>query len=141
MLVLLGCFSTKVRCVDWLGRLRAGWAFLVLWQRQNLGWGFAASGVHLAPGGRGCCPFWGGGFVVVDFLFVVATIVGVCGCSVFFCALLCVCSGDAVVLMEWGLVALLCLSSWGHVVVGWLFLVVPWGCLWFVIVVFSDHTH
>ena len=23
----------------------------------------------------------------------------------------------------------------------WLFLVVSWGCLWFVIVVFPDHTH
>ena len=26
-------------------------------------------------------------------------------------------------------------------VVEWLFLTVPWGCLWFVIVVFPDHTH
>ena len=23
----------------------------------------------------------------------------------------------------------------------WLFLAVPWGCLWFVFVVFPDHTH
>ena len=23
----------------------------------------------------------------------------------------------------------------------WLFLAVPWGCLWFMIVVFPDHTH
>ena len=23
----------------------------------------------------------------------------------------------------------------------WLFLAVPWGCLWFVIVVFPDHNH
>ena len=23
----------------------------------------------------------------------------------------------------------------------WLFLAVPWDCLWFVIVVFPDHTH
>ena len=27
------------------------------------------------------------------------------------------------------------------VVVEWLFLAVPWGCLRFVIVVFPDHTH
>ena len=27
------------------------------------------------------------------------------------------------------------------VIVGWLFLAVPWGCLRFVIVVFPDHTH
>ena len=39
------------------------------------------------------------------------------------------------------LVALLNLSSWCLVMVEWLFLAVPWGCLRFVIVVFSDHTH
>ena len=39
------------------------------------------------------------------------------------------------------LVALLDLSSWCLVMVGWLFLTVPWGCLLFVIVVFPDHTH
>ena len=39
------------------------------------------------------------------------------------------------------LVALLSLSSWCFVVVVWLFLAVPWVCLQFVIVVFSDHTH
>ena len=27
------------------------------------------------------------------------------------------------------------------VMVEWLFLAVSWGCLWFVIVVFPDHTH
>ena len=39
------------------------------------------------------------------------------------------------------LVALLDLSSWCLVMVGWLFLTLPWGCLLFVIVVFPDHTH
>ena len=39
------------------------------------------------------------------------------------------------------LVALLNLSSWCLVMVERLFLVVPWGCLRFVIVVFPDHTH
>ena len=39
------------------------------------------------------------------------------------------------------LVALLSLSSWCLVMVVWLFLAVPWVCLWFVIVIFSDHTH
>ena len=39
------------------------------------------------------------------------------------------------------LVALLSLSSWSIVMVVWLFLAVPWGCLRFVIVVFPDHTH
>ena len=39
------------------------------------------------------------------------------------------------------LVALLSLSSWCLVVVVWLFLAVPWVCLRFVIVAFSDHTH
>ena len=39
------------------------------------------------------------------------------------------------------LVSLLYLSSWCPVMVERLFLVVPWGCLWSVIVVFPDHTH
>ena len=39
------------------------------------------------------------------------------------------------------LVALLNLSSWCLVMVEWLILAVPWGCLRFVIVVFPDHTH
>ena len=37
------------------------------------------------------------------------------------------------------LVALLSLSSWCFVMVVWLFLAVPWVCLRFVIVVFSDN--
>ena len=36
---------------------------------------------------------------------------------------------------------LLNLSSWCLVMVDWLFLVVTWGCLQFVVVVFPDHTH
>ena len=39
------------------------------------------------------------------------------------------------------LVAVLNLSSWCLVKVEGLFLAVPRGCLWFVIVVFPDHTH
>ena len=39
------------------------------------------------------------------------------------------------------LVALLYLSSWCLVMVERLFLMVPRGCLQFVIVVFPDHTH
>ena len=39
------------------------------------------------------------------------------------------------------LVALLNLSPWCLMMVEWLFLAVPWGCLQFVIVVFPDHTH
>ena len=39
------------------------------------------------------------------------------------------------------LVALLNVSSWCLVVVGWLFLAMPWGCLRCVIVVYPDHTH
>ena len=82
------------------------------------------------------------GSVVVDFLFVVTPFVGVCNCFMFCCALLSVRSGVAVVLMgRRELVVLLNLSSWCLVVVWWLFLAVPWGCLWFVIVVFPDHTH
>ena len=51
-------------------------------------------------------------------------------------------SSIAIILMEkTELVALLNLSSWCLVMVEWLFLAVPWGCLRFVIVVFPDHTH
>ena len=48
----------------------------------------------------------------------------------------------AIILMgKRGLVALLNLYFWCLVTVEWLFLAVPWGCLQFVIVVFSNHTH
>ena len=58
------------------------------------------------------------------------------------CALFCVRSGVAVVLVgKRGLVALLDLSSWCLVMVERLILAVPWGCPRFVIVVFPDHTH
>ena len=60
----------------------------------------------------------------------------------FCCTLLFVHSSIAIILMgKRELVALLNLSSWCLVMVEWLFLVVPWGCLRFVIVVFPDHTH
>ena len=67
---------------------------------------------------------------------------GVCYCSMFCCTLLYVHSSIAIILMgKRELVALLYLSSWCLVMVEWLFLAVPWGCLPFVIVVFPDHTH
>ena len=60
----------------------------------------------------------------------------------FCCMLLYVHSSFAIILMgKRELVALLSLSSWCLVIVVWLFLVVPWVCLQFVIVVFPDHTH
>ena len=60
----------------------------------------------------------------------------------FCCMLLYVHSSIAVVLAgRGGLVALVGLSSWCLGVVGRLFLVVPRGCLRFVIVEFSVHTH
>ena len=90
----------------------------------------------------GCCPFLGGGSVVVDFLFIVTPIVGVCKCSMFCCTLLYVHSSVAIILMgKRQLIALLNLSSWCLVMVERLFLAVPRGCLQFVIVVFPDHTH
>ena len=59
----------------------------------------------------------------------------------FCCTLLYVNSSIVIILMgERELVALLNLSSWCLVMVEWLFLVVLWGCLQFVIVVFPDHT-
>ena len=59
-----------------------------------------------------------------------------------FCTLLYVHSSIAIILMgKRELVALLNLSSWCLVMVQRLLLAVPRGCLWFVIVVFPDHTH
>ena len=80
--------------------------------------------------------------MVVDFLFIVTPIVGVCNCSMFCCALLYVHSNIAIILIgKRVLVALLNLSSWCLVMVERLFPAVPWGCLRFVIMVFPDHTH
>ena len=85
-------------------------------------------------GGLGCCPFWGGGSVVVDFLFIVTPIVGVCNCSVFVVRYFMSVLVFAIILMgKRELVALLNLSSWCLVMVELLFLKVPWGCLRFVI--------
>ena len=76
------------------------------------------------------------------FMFIVIPIAGVCNCSMFCCTLLYVHSSIAIILMrKRELVASLNLSSWCLVMVEWLFLAVPWGCLRFVIVVFPDHTH
>ena len=67
---------------------------------------------------------------------------GVCNCSMFYCMLFYVHSSIAIILMgKRELVALLILSSWCLVMVERLLLAVPWGCLWFVIVVFPDHAH
>ena len=75
-------------------------------------------------------------------MFIVTPIVGACICSMFCCTLLYVHSSIAITLMgKRELAALLNLSSWCLAMVGWLFLAVPWGCLWFVIVVYPDHTH
>ena len=83
-----------------------------------------------------------GGSVVVDFLFIVTLIVGVCNCSMFCCTLLYIHSCIAIILMgKRELIALLNLSSWCLVMVERLFLAMPRGCLQFVIVVYPDHTH
>ena len=67
---------------------------------------------------------------------------GVCNCPMFCCTLFYGHSSIAIILMgKRELVALLNLSSWCLVMVERLFLVVPRGCLLFVIVVFPDHTH
>ena len=73
---------------------------------------------------------------------MVTPIVGVFNCAMFCCTLLYAHSSIAIILMgKRELVSLLNLSSWCLVMVELLFLAVPWGCLWFVIVVFPDHTH
>ena len=66
----------------------------------------------------------------------------ICNCSMFCCTLLYVHSSFAIILMgKRELVALLNFSSWCLVMVEWLFLLVPRGCLRFVIVVFPDQIH
>ena len=80
----------------------------------------------------------------MDSLLIVTPIVGFCNCSMFYCALRCVQSSFAIILMgKRELAALLCLSSWCLLIVVWLFLTVPRVCLQFAIVVhvFPDHTH
>ena len=70
------------------------------------------------------------------------SIVGLCNCFMFCCALLYVHSSFAIILIgKRELVALLSLSSWCLVIVKWLFLAVPWVCLQFVLVLFPDNTH
>ena len=60
----------------------------------------------------------------------------------FCCTLLYVHSSIAIILIgKRELVALLNVSSWCLVMVEWLFLAVPWGCLRFVSVVIPDHAH
>ena len=67
---------------------------------------------------------------------------GIFNCSMFCCTLLYVHSSSAIIFMgKRELVALLNLSSWCFVMVEWLFLAVPWGCLRFVVVIFPGHTH
>ena len=67
---------------------------------------------------------------------------GVCNCSMFCGTILYVPFSFAIILMgKRELVALLSLYSWCLVIVVWLFLAMPWVCLQFVIVVFTDHTH
>ena len=69
---------------------------------------------------------------------------GFCVCSMFCCALFCVLSIFAIILIgKKAPIALLCSSSWCLVIiiVLLLFLVVPWVGLQCVIVAFTDHTH
>ena len=61
---------------------------------------------------------------------------GVGNCSRFCCTLLYVHFSIAIILMGKRE-----LDSLLNLMVTWIFLTVPWGCLRFVIVVFPDHTH
>ena len=67
---------------------------------------------------------------------------GVCNFFMFCCALFYVHYSIAIILIgKRELVVLLNWSSLCLVMVEWLLLAVPWGCLRFVIVVFPNHTH
>ena len=73
---------------------------------------------------------------------IVTPIEGIYICSMFCCALLCVHSSFAIILMgKRELVALYLYSSWCLVIVVWLTVTVPRVRLQFGIVVFPDHTH
>ena len=63
----------------------------VLQQQQNLGRGFSASGMHLSPPPVAWAALrsGAGGSVVVDLLFIVTPIMGVCNCSVLLYVTLC----------------------------------------------------
>ena len=66
--------------------------------------------------------------MVVDFVFIVTPIVGVCNRSMFCCTLLYVYSSIAIILMgKRELVALVNLSSWCLMMVEWLFHGVVFG--------------
>ena len=81
--------------------------------------------------------------VVADFFcLLLLPLWEICNCSMFCCTVLYVHSSIPIILTgKRELVALLNLSSWCLVMVEWLFLAVPRGCLRFVIVVFPDHSH
>ena len=112
----------------------------MLQQQQNQGQRFATSKMHLSPRWLRLLSVLRRWLVVVDLLFIVTPIVGVCIYVLF--TLLYVHSSIAIILMgKRELVALLNLSSWYLVMVERLFFAVPWGCLRFVIVVIPDHTH
>ena len=109
---------------------------------MNLGQRFGTSKMHLSPSVDRLLSVLRWWFCCCC-IFVFATpIVGVCNCSMFCCTLFYVHSSFAIILMgRRELVALLSLVSWCLVMVVWLFLVVPWACLRFVIVVIADPTH
>ena len=94
--------------------------------------------LHFPSGGLDCCcPFLGGGSVVVDSLFILLqlweSVIVLC----FY-----ILSSFAVILKGGkDLVALLGLSCWCLVNVVRLFLAVQWVCMQFVIVVLPEHTH
>ena len=100
-----------VHCNSWRASEQSG-HFLCFSNSGVWGEDLVPVGCIWAPGGLGCCPFLGGGYVVVGLLFIVAPVVGVCGCSMFCCTLLYVTSSFAIILMrKRELVALLSLSS------------------------------
>ena len=67
---------------------------------------------------------------------------GICTCLCFVVRYLVSMLVFAIILVgKRDLVALLSMSSWCLAIVVWLFLVVPWVCLQFVIVLSPGHTH
>ena len=97
----------------------------------------------LPPGGLGCCPFSGGGSVVVDFFCVSHYLREFCVGFVLVCITLHPFYFAIILTRKGELVALLLLSFWCLVTVNvlYLFLMVTWVGLQFMTVVFPDHSH
>ena len=108
---LIGLFLCD-GALQWLGSLHASFTCLCFNNGGVIGRGLGVGGMCLPPPPPVPWAAVRSGAVVVDLLLIVAPIVGLCVCSKFCCALLCVLSSFAIILTgKRELVALLCLPG------------------------------